>query len=404
MSAKKIPLEQDVLQASLERINWCFDNFSRICLSFSGGKDSTVMLHLTAMMARQLQRKISILFVDWEAQFSHTITLVETMREQYKDVVENFYWVALPLTTPNAVSQFQPEWVCWEEGANWVRQPPNDAITDINFFPFYRTAMSFEEFVTGFSEWYSESRPAAVMIGIRADESYKRFLSIASTKKLRFSDDTPWTTATPKGHAYNVYPLYDWKTADIWTWFAQSGETCNELYSLMYQAGVSMRHMRVCEPFGQDQRQGLWLYHVLEPERWVLMCERVSGANSGCIYASESSDFYARRQINKPVHLTWREYAFALLDSMPESTSEHYRNKIAVYLHWYQSRDYPIDIPDSQNSDTGSKDIPSWRRICKVLLSNDYWCRSLSFSPNKSANYKRYNKRIQEKRQQWKVI
>lgn len=404
MTPKKIPLKQDVLQASLERINWCFENFSRICLSFSGGKDSTVMFHLTAMMARQLQRKISILFVDWEAQFSHTITLVEAMREQYKDVVENFYWVALPLTTPNAVSQFQPEWVCWEEGANWVRQPPDDAITDINFFPFYRTAMSFEEFVSEFSEWFSESRPAAVMIGIRADESYNRFLSIASTKKLRFSDDTPWTTATPKGHAYNVYPLYDWKTADIWTWFAQSGETCNGLYSLMYQAGVSMRHMRVCEPFGLDQRQGLWLYHVLEPERWALMCERVSGANSGCIYASRSGDFYARRQINKPDHLTWREYAFALLDSIPESTAEHYRNKIAVYLRWYQLRDYPIDIPDAQNSDTGSKDIPSWRRICKVLLNNDYWCRALSFSPNKSASYKRYNQRIQEKRQQWKVI
>ena len=404
MSSRKIPLHQNVLQASNERLNWVFNNFDRICVSFSGGKDSTVMFHLTAMMARQLKRRFSVLFIDWEAQFSHTIAHIEEMREQYKDVVEEFYWVALPLTTLNAVSQFQPEWVCWQEGASWVRQPPAGAITDADYFSFYRPAMSFEDFVNEFSRWFSNLRPAAILIGIRADESYTRFLAIASARKLRFADDKPWTTATPSGHAYNVYPLYDWKTADIWTWFALTGETCNKLYSLMYQAGVPMRYMRVCEPFGPEQRQGLWLYHVLEPERWSLLCQRVSGANSGCLYASGSGDFYARRQINKPEHLTWREYAHALLDSIPTATAEHYRNKIAVYLHWYQTRGFPDDIPDEQEKDTGSKDIPSWRRICKVLLSNDYWCRALSFSPTKSTNYQRYTKRIQEKRQQWKIL
>lgn len=74
-----------------------------------------------------------------------------------------------------------------------------------------------------------------------------------------------------------IYPLYDWKTADIWTWFAKSGEPYNPLYDLMYQAGVPLRYMRICEPFGPEQRQGLWLYHVLEPERWAAMCQRVSG-------------------------------------------------------------------------------------------------------------------------------
>lgn len=404
MPSNKIPLQQNVLQASVERTHWVFSNFDRICVSYSGGKDSTVMLHLTAVIARQLKRKISVLFVDWEAQFSHTITVVEAMREQYQDVIDTFYWVALPLTTPNAVSQFQPEWVCWQEGVAWVRQPPEYAITNTSYFPFYQPAMSFEDFVSEFSEWFSAMRPAAIMIGIRADESYNRFLTIASQSKWRFADDKPWTTATPKGHSYNIYPLYDWKTADIWTWFSQTGETCNALYSLMFQAGVPMRYMRVCEPFGQDQRQGLWLYHVLEPERWALMCERVSGANSGSIYASETGDFYARRQINKPHHLTWREYAFALLDSIPEATAEHYRNKIAIYLHWYQTRGYADDIPDEQDKDIGSKDIPSWRRICKVLLNNDYWCRALSFSPNKSSSYNRYSQRIKDKRQQWKIL
>ena len=41
MSLVKIPLPESVLQASQQRIQWVLENFSRICISFSGGKDST---------------------------------------------------------------------------------------------------------------------------------------------------------------------------------------------------------------------------------------------------------------------------------------------------------------------------------------------------------------------------
>ena len=99
MSFIKLPLPESVLQASQQRIEWVMENFSRICVSFSGGKDSTTMLHLTAQHARHTGKKICVLFVDWEAQFSCTIAHCERMREEYRDVIEQFFWVALPLTT-----------------------------------------------------------------------------------------------------------------------------------------------------------------------------------------------------------------------------------------------------------------------------------------------------------------
>ncbi|MDU4314763.1 MAG: phosphoadenosine phosphosulfate reductase family protein, partial [Klebsiella michiganensis] len=80
MSFIKLPLPESVLQASQQRIEWVMDNFSRICVSFSGGKDSTTMLHLTAQHARHTGKKICVLFVDWEAQFSCTIAHCERMR------------------------------------------------------------------------------------------------------------------------------------------------------------------------------------------------------------------------------------------------------------------------------------------------------------------------------------
>lgn len=403
MSAIKYPLGKNVLDETNNRIKWSLENLERICVSFSGGKDSTVMLHLTAQYARLLKRKIYVLFIDWEAQFSSTIQHVESLQELYADVIEYFYWVALPLTTQNSLSQFNPVWTCWDPKLPWVRKPPNNAITEYSYFPFYTTGMTFEAFVKEFAEWFSRGKTAGIMVGIRTDESYNRFLTIASKKKCRYADDKPWTTLAKGGHAWYLYPLYDWKIADIWTWFSRTGLRYNALYDLMYQAGVSPRNMRICEPFGPEQRQGLWLYHVLEPERWAIMCERVSGASCGGIYAGHENSFYGHRKIRKPEHLSWKAYSLLLLDSMPDVTAEHYRNKIAVYLHWYQKHGMP-DIPDSQDCDTGAKDVPSWRRICKVLLNNDYWCRALSFSPTKISNYRRYQEKMRAKRKEWGIL
>lgn len=57
MSVYKIPLNQNVLEAAQDRIARTLEALPRICVSFSGGKDSGLMLHLTAAIARQLQKK-----------------------------------------------------------------------------------------------------------------------------------------------------------------------------------------------------------------------------------------------------------------------------------------------------------------------------------------------------------
>ena len=49
----KLGLGINVHDESINRIKWTFDNFERIYLSFSAGKDSTVMLHLVAQEAQK---------------------------------------------------------------------------------------------------------------------------------------------------------------------------------------------------------------------------------------------------------------------------------------------------------------------------------------------------------------
>ncbi|EAA6277948.1 DUF3440 domain-containing protein [Salmonella enterica subsp. enterica serovar Telhashomer] len=404
MKTKKI-LDINVFEAASTRIDWVFDTFSRVCVSFSGGKDSTVLLHMVASAARQHRRKFSILFIDWEAQFQHTIDHIIKMKTLYEDVTDEFFWVALPLTSVNGVSQYQPEWVSWESGIEWVRQPPEFAITDEHTLPFYKYRMTFESFVNDFGMWYARRESTVVLTGVRADESLNRYWSVVTPMKMRYADDKPWTTASQDGTYYLANPLYDWKFRDIWIYHNKTGVLHNPLYDLMFRAGVPFGNMRICEPFGPEQRRGLWLYHALEPETWAKVCGRVSGACSGARYGCQNNEFYSiNKKTIKPAGFTWKSYALYLLDSMPPATAEHYRNKISVYLRWCLNHEYPDGIPEEQDGDTGSRDIPSWRRICRTLIRNDYWCRTLSFSPNKAHLYARYHERLKMKRKEWGIL
>ncbi len=65
----KILTGNNVLRAAIARIEWVFETFPSVCLSFSGGKDSTVLFHLVAGVARRKKRRFSVLFIDWEAQY-----------------------------------------------------------------------------------------------------------------------------------------------------------------------------------------------------------------------------------------------------------------------------------------------------------------------------------------------
>lgn len=393
-------LGQNVCDAAKARIAWTLDNFPRVYVSFSGGKDSTVMLHLAALAARERGRKIGCLFVDLEGQYKITIEHVRSMLHEYADVLEP-YWVSLPLNLRNAVSAFEPQWCCWEHGADWVRQPDDEySITDEGFFPFYHYRMEFEEFVPAFGEWYGGGKMTACLVGIRSDESLNRWRTVSAGKKANFQGRN-WTTVVAPS-LINVYPIYDWRTEDIWTYHGRTGLPHNGLYDLMYKAGLTIHQMRICQPYGDDQRRGLWLFHIIEPETWGRIVRRVSGANQGALYVQESGDIIGNGKITKPAGHTWHSFAMLLLESMPPATREHYKDKIAVFLKWYQDRGYPNGIPD-EGSIT-DKSHPSWTRICKALLRNDYWCKGLSFSQHKSEAYDKYCKLMKRRREQWRII
>jgi predicted phosphoadenosine phosphosulfate sulfurtransferase len=402
----KIYLNNNVLDAAKERINYAFDNFEKITISFSGGKDSTVMLHLVMDEAIKRKKKVGLLFIDLEGQYKLTIDHIIECYKLYAEHVEP-YWVCLPIHLRNAVSVYETFWMCWDADKkdSWVREMPKEisVIKDYDYFNFFHPGMEFEEFVPEFAKWYSQGEPCAVFVGIRTDESLNRFRTISSKSKITHGGKSYTTRVIEE--CYNIYPIYDWKTQDLWIYHAKNKKLpYNRLYDLMYKAGLTIHQMRICQPYGDDQRRGLWLFHLIEPETWARVVARVNGANSGALYVNDSGNIMGYRKINKPEGHTWESFANLLINSMPPKTKLHYQNKITVFVKWWIDRGYENGIPDEADYRLEQeRKVPSWRRICKSLLRNDYWCKGLAFTQTKSDAYKKYLQMIEKKKNKWQL-
>lgn len=397
-------LDKNVYEAAVERFDYIYTNFERVCVSFSNGKDSGVLLNLAIEAARRHGKlPVNALYIDFEAQYAKAIEFTHRM---FSRPEVTGWWVCLPIHLRNAVSQILPYWVCWDKEKRdaWVREYPENphVVTDENFFPFFRHGMEFEEFVPEFARWFSQGNKTACCVGIRSDESLNRFRTIASSSKVTL-DGLQWTTKLfPKedSEIYNCYPIYDWRTEDIWRANGKFGWDYNKIYDIMHMAGVSIYKQRLCQPYGDDQRQGLYLFKILEPETWAKVVNRVEGANFGNRYTETDRTTLGNFKVNLPPGHTYESYAKFLLDTMPPYLAKHYRQKIDKFLKWWENEGV-ASIPDYADiKEESKKKVPSWRRICKVLLKNDYWCKGLSFSQTKKelekqvAMITRYNEEL----------
>lgn len=381
-------IDKNVYESACERFDYIYAHFERVCVSFSNGKDSGVLLNLAIEAARRHGKlPVNALYIDMEAQYRHAIEFTHRM---FSRPEVTGWWVCLPIHLRNAVSQIQPYWIPWEQEKRdaWVREYPENphVVKDLDYFPFFRFGMEFEEFVPEFARWFSQGKNTATCVGIRSDESLNRFRTIASTSKITL-DGLQWTTKLfPKeenSQIYNCYPIYDWRVEDIWRANGKFGWDYNKIYDLMYLAGVSLHKQRLCQPYGDDQRQGLYLFKILEPETWAKVVNRVEGANFGNRYTENDRTTLGNYKVNLPPGHTYESYAKFLLSTMPSVWREHYQKKIDKFLEWWEKEGVK-EIPDfADPRDESRKSVPSWRRICKVLLKNDYWCKGLSFSQTK---------------------
>lgn len=141
-------LGMDVFAAARLRLEEIFDAFERVYVSFSGGKDSGLVVQFALEVAREKGRlPLDVLHIDLEAWYAHTDAFVTRIMTR-PDVRP--HWICLPLHLRNSVSQIQPHWLCWDPEARalWVRELPRypGVIAAEGYFPWFRRGMEFEEF------------------------------------------------------------------------------------------------------------------------------------------------------------------------------------------------------------------------------------------------------------------
>jgi predicted phosphoadenosine phosphosulfate sulfurtransferase len=393
-------IDVDVLTAARRRTSLIFDEFDTIVVSYSGGKDSSVLLDLARREAERRGRKVHALFIDLEAQYQATIDQVRAM--MLNDPVIKPIWVCLPLNLRNAVSVFQPHWACWdpEEREHWVRPMPEGdyVLNDPDMLSFFRYRMEFEEFIVKFPQWWMENRNSgkyASLVAIRADESLNRYMAVSkSSAKARGGKKSAYHTVSGQIIRWGTkqdnnsdqivafYPIYDWRVEDVWRYHHDAGIPHNEIYDKMYLAGVPLSEQRICQPYGDDQRKGLDLWAKVEPETWRKVLNRVVGVNYGARYAGQKLLGY-HRGLGLPEGHTWKSYTFLLLSTLPDVMRERYLSNFAVFLEWWMRHGYPNldevhddEIEAAKHSDR--RRLPSWRRLALCILKNDFNGKSLS--------------------------
>lgn len=414
---KKEYLTINVYDALQERFHYLFQEFDNIYISFSGGKDSGVLLNMLMdfKRANYPDRTIGLFHQDFEAQYSVTTQYIDRTFKRLLPEVEA-YWVCLPMATRTALSSYEMYWYPWDDTKKdiWVRPMPEYPYV-INLehpFTHYRYRMHQEDLAKQFGRFYKEThgnKKTVCLLGMRADESLQRYSGFLN-KKYGYNG-LCWISQQFKD-VWCASPLYDWTVNDIWTANYRFSYDYNHLYDLYYKAGLTPDQMRVASPFNEYSKDSLNLYRVIDPEIWAKLVGRVQGANFGAIYGRTKAMGY--RSVTLPEGHTWQSYTRFLLATLPKRLQSNYIKKFNTSIEFWhktggglseetirelEEHGYPIQrngvsnytldrksrviftgkIPDDTDDIKSSKDIPSWKRMCMCILKNDHICRSMGF-------------------------
>jgi len=85
-------INENVYDRATGRIDYIFKNFEKIFISFSGGKDSAILLNMVIdyMQKHNINKKIGIFFVDLEGQYQLTIDYIRSTLQKNEHLFDVF--------------------------------------------------------------------------------------------------------------------------------------------------------------------------------------------------------------------------------------------------------------------------------------------------------------------------
>jgi len=321
----------NVYDAALERIRYLFNEFDNIIVGYSGGKDSTICLELSLIVAKELNRlPLKVMFLDQESEWQGTIDIVEEVMT--REDVEPM-WFQIPIKMSNNASSYERFAQCWnpETPDKWVHPKHPLSIKENTYGDDTRF---HDMFAAILKKDYADTRTCYIA-GVRTDESPKRFVALTYHPTYKW---ITWAKKLNRGQEhYTFYPIYDWNTQDVWKAIHDNNWLYNKRYDDFYQKGMNVREMRISNLHHETALQSLLRVQEIEPETWLRLQAHIEGANS--LKHLQFNAFTCPKELPYMFE-SWEEYAYHLADNIiqDQENKDKFYHKVGLELKIYEQQ------------------------------------------------------------------
>lgn len=334
-------------EAAVQNTVLLYQAYDRVVVSFSGGKDSGVLLEVAIEAARRTGKlPVEVMHIDCEVSTPETVAYVQRTAARPEVL---FHWYCLPLKVENGFSLRQEYFVRWdpEQKSKWFRPLPAQGITEVPWF----TGRGFKKFTRAFaSKTTSKGATAVQLVGVRAEESLLRTMASERGWVFPQSQRLSW-----------AYPIAHLLVEDVWSLVRHHGWDYNRTYDVMQQHGIPMARQRVGVVAKREAIHEAAFWERAYPHLMPALLRRVDGL-AEVLQGPRTLSYDLPAE--QPTYEAWAD---ALLEQFAPDLRTVYADGLMRHVRYHERRTADI-IPDAAaHPDTGL----SWRFICRCLLKRD---------------------------------
>lgn len=201
----------NVVEAAKARIRYLLKNYDDLLVSFSGGKDSLVVLELTHQVYQELGRtdKVKFKFMDEELICDSIVNFVQNICQNDSRFIPQYY--AIQMQVGFFVMGKHRKFIAWDPDRKWHRKPPPYAITNLGYDTRDHNENSISQLM-----FPDTSRTVVQCLGVRAQESAKRKQVMSSGGRIKGGIPNYVRGA---GLVVTANPIFDWSELDVFKFF-----------------------------------------------------------------------------------------------------------------------------------------------------------------------------------------